>query len=232
MIVYGEDSRRLVPDLSDPPHSAICYLQAEYDDFPDIRGYGTGFLLGHGRIATAGHVLWNDLLGALEEPIMPDRVRVYLGEGLYQGHPELTWTLDPRTTGKIHPQFLQGRSAYDLARLQLPRNPGHALSILGFPADLRAGERLCISGYPMRTPQSGAFGAYEGDGALATLGAQSFDHEVDTDEGQSGAPVRVRRRGVWHVIGVHVGNAPVGDDGIARNRAVALTAAMVTWLLG
>ena len=223
MIVDGQDTRELVTNLSGPPYNGICLIQTHYRDFEDLTGYGTGFLVTPNRIATAGHVLWNRIGDNVLQRQLPDRISVFLGEGLYEGHPELAWTIDPATAVAVHPDFRAGNTGLDVAWMRLPVQLDMALPTFSFPGDLTIGEPLTLGGYPVdRSP----FGAYEGRGAVRTLNKPCFAHSIDSAEGQSGAPVRAMRAGGWNVIGIHSGE----DDDRLNNCAVALTPSVVKWL--
>jgi V8-like Glu-specific endopeptidase len=230
VIVDGQDTRTIRNDLTASPYSAIGLIQTFYRDFPDAIGYGTAFLIGQGRLASAAHVFWNDLDGTTPTMRMPDSVKVFIGEGLFQGHPELAFEIDdPATAVRVHPNFVDGDITCDMATFDLVGAPSVALPLLGFPADLAPGEVLTLSGYPI---DLSPFGAYEGRGPLADLGTPVFEHQVDSAEGQSGAPVRVQRGGAWQVIGIHLGDGDPGADGAARNRALALSRPVISWLHG
>jgi V8-like Glu-specific endopeptidase len=193
-------------------------------------GFGTGFLVGQGRLATAAHVLWNDVDGRESAPCLPDVLEIYLGQGVLAGYPQLAWTLTPDPSrNPAHPDFIKGDRTRDVARLQLPVVPTAPLSVLGFPANLVAGEQVTIGGYPTDLVP---FGHYEGAGPLGNLATPVFQHQVETGHGQSGAPVRVKRDGGWTVIGIHLGEDDnLGPGGGPMNRALALTPAIVAWLL-
>jgi V8-like Glu-specific endopeptidase len=220
-------NRTLVADLSLRPYSAICLIQTRYANHPGVVGFGTGFLVGQGRLATAAHVLWNDVDGLSQNKRLPDTVEIYLGQGIFQGFAHLAWTLTPTAAkNPAHPNYLKGDRDSDVARLQLPDNPTAPLSVLGFPATLAPGEPVTVSGYPT---ELNPFGHYEGSGPLVGLATPVFQHQAPTSHGQSGAPVRVMRDGGWTVVGIHLGDAGPGDADL--NRALALTPAIVNWLL-
>jgi V8-like Glu-specific endopeptidase len=223
-VIIGDDNRRQITDLTAAPHSGICLIQARYDHFPDVIGRGTGFLVGPRRLATAGHVLWNDVESNATRNVLPDRLEIFLGEGFYAGHDNLVFTLEPAAdVCVVHPDFVAGNDDMDLGRIDLPATSVAPLPVLGFPADLQIGESLTISGFPADLRP---FRYYEGDGPLRDIAGPVFRHQVDTTEGQSGSAVRVARAGAWRVVGVHLGDA--GQD---MNRALALTGNLAGWLL-
>lgn len=229
MIINGDD-REAVIDLSVRPHAATCLIQTRYDRYAGVVGFGTGFLVGPGRLATAAHVLWNNVDGRTKQTKrLPDTIEVFLGEGLFASNPQLTWTLRPDPgNNPAHPDFVAGNRDSDVAKLTIPDTSRAPLAMLGFPANLAAGEAVAVGGYPT---QKQPFGHYESTGPLATLNVPVFQHQVDTTHGQSGAPVRVQRNGGWSVIGVHLGDDAVSAGGAPMNRALALTPAIMTWLL-
>ncbi|MBB4155745.1 V8-like Glu-specific endopeptidase [Sphingomonas jinjuensis] len=218
-----------ISDLGTRPYSATCLIQARYSEFPGMIGFGTGFLVGQGRIATAAHVLWNDIDGRSTRKRLPDEVQVFLGNGLFRGYEDLSWRLEP-TDGDhpIHPGFVGGDRDCDIARLQLPANPAAPLAVLGLPGSVVVGDDLTISGYPTEVSP---FGLYEGNGPMLGGSAPIFVHAVPTGHGQSGAPVRVMRNGGWTVVGIHLGEADDAVPGRVANRGLALTPSIMAWLL-
>jgi V8-like Glu-specific endopeptidase len=230
-VIINGDTRSRVIDLAVRPHSATCLIQTRYTAYPNVLGIGTGFLVGQGRLATAAHVLWNDVDGRTKgKRRLPDVVEIYLGQGVIAGHPELAWTLTPTADDNpVHPEYIAGDKAHDVAKLQLPVTPAAPLGIIGFPSDLKAGEAVTVGGFPTdRKP----FGHYEGTGPLGSLAEPVFQHQADAEHGQSGAPVRIQRNGGWTVIGIHVGDHDEpGPGGAPMNRAIALTPPLVSWLL-
>ena len=217
--------RQRLNDLSGPPHSGIALIQAVYPTARDVTYYGTAFLVGQGRFATAGHMLWDTPQNALE-PMVPESVTLFLGEGLYAGHPHLVFRIDPAGPAvRVHPDFMAGDGDRDLATLQVPGVPAAPLPVLGFPGDLKAGEAVTLSGYPIDYKP---FGAYQGQGPLADLKAPVFTYQMDSSRGDSGAPVRVVRNDVWQAIGLHLGQAQSGGGPLKR--ALALTPEIVAWL--
>ncbi len=86
---------------------------------------------------------------------------------------------------------------------------------------------VSLAGFPTdRQP----FGEYSAHGTLLSVTAPIFEHQVDSSDGQSGAPVCVVRGGLSQAIGIHLGDGTSGADGAQRNRALALTPEIVSWL--
>jgi V8-like Glu-specific endopeptidase len=231
MIIGQIDDREIEYNLDLAPHNAVALVKTYYRDYPDLTGYGTGFLIGGRRLATAGHVLWGNLNGASARNILPDKIKLHVGEGLFAGHSELIFNIpDAPKAIRIHPDFLNGQNTRDVATIELaasPAPPAATLPQLPFPARLVTGQTVWVSGYPLKRAP---FGCYEGSGALADLDGPVFEHQADTTEGQSGAPIRIKRDGVWQAIGIHIGDSAPGPDGVARNRALALTSEIIGWL--
>jgi V8-like Glu-specific endopeptidase len=221
----AQGARQQVTDLAGPPYSGICLIQCRYDDLPDIV-YGTGVLVGPGTVATAGHVLWNKA-GHAARLILPDHVDVFLGDGFYDPNDHLSWTFNlPTSAVSVHPEFLAGDDTKDVARIILPHQMTGVLPMLDLPGNLQVGDNVTISGFPK---DCSPFGEWEASGPLSSLDAPVFQHQVETGEGQSGAPVRLLRDGAWMVIGLHVigqggdGEPPIGS-------ATAITPDIRAWL--
>jgi V8-like Glu-specific endopeptidase len=233
MIIGNVDERSIEYGLDAAPHNAIALVQTLYDDHSELTGYGTAFLIGGGRLVTAGHVLWNNLDGKSVRNRLPDRIKLYVGAGLFESRPELVFEINNvGGAGHVHPNFeSSGLSQWDVATIDVFPTartlPQATLPLLTFPGRIVAGRSVTISGYPIdRSP----FGAYEGLGALADTAVPIFEHQADTAPGQSGAPVRIKRDGVWQAIGIHLGDGVEGAPGASRNRALALTPEIIGWL--
>ena len=215
-----------VTDLAAAPYSGICLLQGRYSSFPGRVVYGTGFLVSASCIATAGHVLWSDLEGAMRKPDYPDVLDVFLGDGFYDGGANLSWRLScPTAAVEAHPGFRAGDATLDLGRIRLPHQMSTALRLSDFPGPLAVGGDVLVSGFPV---SGDPFGEYEARGALASLAQPVFQHQVETGEGQSGAPIRVADADGLTAIGVHLGEA--GDAAGQLRRALAITPAVRAWL--
>lgn len=222
-----QDPRTQITDLAGPPFTGICLLQARYSGFAGVVGYGTGFLVEPGRLATAGHVIWNDLDGAATSPLYPDFLDVFLGDGLYHENTHLSWTFSfPTTAITVHSEFLAGDDTYDIAKITLPQQMTGVLSLVDFPGILQVGDEVTISGYPTACSP---FGEWEASGVLNSTDLPLFQHRVETSVGQSGAPVRLYRDGTWVVVGIHLSANEGAGAGV--NNAAAITPTIREWLL-
>ena len=183
---------------------------------------GTGVLVGPRHVLTSAHVLVSE-----KDPskTVGSRLRVQPARnGDHQPFPEVKvrgWRVDPRWIRKVGAHWqVQARFDYGLVVLEkdVPgwKHPGLgecSLAYWGAPdicfpqtevglaADKVAGQDAWSAGYPGdREPGTmhGGAGQITYDNHKGVL-----MHTIDTYGGQSGAPIWIKRHGMWCLVGIH-----------------------------
>jgi V8-like Glu-specific endopeptidase len=245
--VIPPDTRRRVSeaDTTGLPHRWICYLREPNAD-PSVRSYGmgTGVLVGPRHVLTSAHVLVSE-----KDPskTVGSRLRVQPARnGDHQPFPEVKvrgWRVDPRWIRKVGAHWrVQARFDYGLVVLEKDvsgwKHPGLgecSLAYWGAPdicfpqtevglaADKVAGQDAWSAGYPGdREPGTmhGGAGQITYDNHRGVL-----MHTIDTYGGQSGAPIWIKRHGMWCLVGIHSRGgrwAVVGGRAVPTHNAAVL----------
>ena len=107
-----------------------------------------------------------------------------------------------------------------------------ACTVIGYPGD-RCGKKPIehverkIRHCAQRQPDIWASTAWQSTGtARPRVGVALVPHEIDTWDGESGAPLFLLRGGTFHLLAVHGGAMQDGQGQATRNRAARVTAQM------
>jgi len=195
--VIGTDDRVEVPDPQNAPWRMVCALNIVAQNGGTLPG--TGWLAGPRTVITAGHCVFDPatLLGfALSIDVTPGR------NGASMPFGQVTATRF-RT---LQPWFDSQDPDFDIGAISLDTNLGNQVGF--FPAEARPAGELQehlahISGYP-RNPGHGV-AQFHHRNRITSLTDRRLFYDVDTSEGQSGAPVWVLDvdGGSPIVVGVH-----------------------------
>ena len=129
------------------------------------------------------------------------------------------WGKDPR---------IAALQVLDPATLGTP-----SCTVIGYPGDRCGNKRIerverKIRYCAQRQPDIWASTAWQSTGtARPRAGVALVPHDIDTWEGQSGAPLFLRRGGAFHLLAVHGGVMQDGRGQATRNRAARVTAQML-----
>lgn len=210
--IYGADDRNEVINTRATPWSSICRISTTFTD--STTAAGTGFLISPNCVVTAGHVLLN-----IETTARPRRIVVEPGHrrGVNPFQSFVATGYD------VHDRFEAAHDrGFDIAVAYLGATPGLEAGYLGFGAfpDAALGNVLVnVAGYPRDRPGQMVHAA----GRISGIQPTRLAHNVDTIEGQSGAPVifvQDDRRMI--VLGVHSWGDP--------NYATRITGQVFDWL--
>ncbi|MBX3494341.1 MAG: trypsin-like peptidase domain-containing protein [Parvibaculum sp.] len=209
--VIDSDTRRAVPGAASLPWRCIVLLQIFYRS--GQTGRGTGWFIGPKTIVTAAHCIHHESAG--------DAIRIIVTPGYDRGAAPYGQF---EVSGSLwNPAW---RSSYDpvldFALLFLNQDPG--VGYFGFAAAPDPNlQRVIvnIAGYPKDRPSTQWYDA----GRVSKADANFIYHQIDTEEGQSGAPLfwtdRVQRIG----LGIHTYGA---NSMQPNNRARRITPELFT----
>lgn len=204
--VVGPDTRRPVPGAASLPWRCVALLQIAYGS--GRTGRGTAWFIGPRTLVTAAHCVHHREAGAARRIIVTpgfDRGAAPYGQFDVVGslwNPAWRTSFDP---------------VLDFALLYLNQDPG--VGYFGYAAAPDPNlQRVIVNvaGYPQDRPTTQWYDA----GRLSGADKNFIYHQIDTEEGQSGAPLfwtdRVQRIG----LGIHTYGT---DTATSTNRARRIT---------
>ncbi|HEY4547735.1 MAG TPA: trypsin-like peptidase domain-containing protein [Pedomonas sp.] len=210
--VIGSDTRRPVPNAASLPWRCIALLQIFYTS--GQTGRGTGWFIGPRTLVTAAHCVHHEEgRDARRIIVTPGYERGAAPYGQFEVSGSL-W--NPAWRGSYDPVL-------DFALIFLNTDPG--VGFFGYAAVSDANlQRVIVNlaGYPKDRPATQWYDA----GRLSGAEKHFIYHQIDTEEGQSGAPVfwtdRVQRIG----LGIHTYGTSAGRP---SNRARRITPELFTF---
>jgi V8-like Glu-specific endopeptidase len=185
---------------------------------------GTGVLLAHKQLLTAGHNLFSYTQSKLAENIreynpFPSKVVFYVGKNGFSYLRK--YELISQT---VHGNYINN-GINDLAIASLKLNKGKAHKVFKFSI-LRGGSQavdatisntikkiqLTLSGYPgekVKKEEKGLIGElHEMEGIVSHIDNKNIEHNMHTTEGQSGSPIWfVTTYGQIYVAAIHINGA-------------------------
>lgn len=218
-IVGGSDERTIIQNTSVFPYSSICNLEITY---PNGKGYGTGFMIYKNLLLTAGHCAYDTKYGgqAVSIKVIPGKN----GDSEPFGY---TWvtniTCDARWFNSQNPDE-------DWSLLKLSSDIGNNTGWQGIAYSddysyFANGQSVRVTGYPK--PQNRGFRQYTMRAPVIQANAMHLIYAVDTEGGQSGAPV-IDDPG--YAIGIHTNWTTV--NGIVYNECSNITRARFNTFVG
>jgi V8-like Glu-specific endopeptidase len=187
-VIIGDDETIAVPEvfLSSIPNSAVGRVHVEHYD--GSISEGTGFLFGPNDVATVAHVLFNSN-GSIAK-----RVTFWLpGKGGPVAH---------HTGSKlaIPGEFMDNQSPnYDWGMFHINSNIGNTVGYLGWTTYVYVNDVVQVMGYPRGSSIQIMAGKQ-----ITGVEKYSISHNVDTHEGQSGAPI-CKASVDYKIVGIHIG---------------------------
>lgn len=199
--IFGSDRREIVDDTTDDPYNSICYLEAEFkrSDGAIVTKLGTAWVAEHNVVVTAGHCIYDEDYGwAKSAIIIPGK------DGDYE----------PYDTVHAYKFYVPDEyyddqdEYYDYGVIQLKEDVDSdckSLITASSKSFLNGDYLLKIGGYP-EADGYGEYRQYEAFGDPYSYNSKIIKYKIDTDEGQSGAPVLIQKsNGKYRVVGTHVG---------------------------
>ena len=256
-VVHDPDQRTEIADTIRPPFRWICYLDITYPDpgqrYEEAHQAGTGVLIGPRHVLTAAHSLLSDdgRLKAVRVAVTPGRGGSRKPFGTYDAkkwdiHP--FWVRKGRSDRQFDYALITLKDAIGTKAFKALGNKplgywgdpkwgaGTRRDVLD-PAGL-GGSIVNVAGYPGDRPTGTLWmgtGAIRGPMAPGRRGEilatdRLALHAVDTEKGQSGAPVWVwyPKTGARRLVGIHIGPAAAftiderGNQRPSHNYAVRL----------
>ena len=209
--VIGPDTRRRPPALASPPYMSICLLHVFEPNRSRASRVGTGWLFANDKVVTAAHVVSgaSRVTGWFAYDDQTDRALDYFEESAWE----------------VHPEYLRsGSRRHDIAVIRLS-DPVSGLVPLRTGRLGNAVGELHVAGYPL---DKGGLTMLEAAGEAQGMGDGALLHDVDTDDGQSGAPIWGE---IPHlVVAIHTAGRDM--DHPEYNRGVVLDDELTNWLEG
>lgn len=207
--VIGDEDRTIVEEVDLFPWRAICHLRVIRNDGGEDQG--TGWFVGPRTVITAGHVVCPAGIFAARIAVTPGR-----GENR-SAHPTVTSDLFETTEGWVKNQ----NPEHDYGAIFLdPADLSGALGFFGFATrddDELQGTTAVIGGYATDKNEI----LVRAVGRLGPPEARRLHHEIDTEDGESGAPIYMEEGGSRRVVGIHTNGFPTGNIGLRVTFPVA-----------
>jgi V8-like Glu-specific endopeptidase len=218
--IAGRDDRQQVTDTLRAPWNRIAFLTLRSAN--GKLGGGSGALIDPYHILTAGHVVYDKASGGWADPKSID---VSLGQNITDRYYGTAKATQIRSFKKW---TSQGDSGYDMAVITLDRNIGNFTGWFNYRAESNAALNRAIvnlAGYPddkaenFPSKVAGVLSApmYTASGRVRTVTANRliYNNAIDTDSGESGAPVwkYIPSTGNRQIVGVHTNGDPKGNFG-------------------
>jgi glutamyl endopeptidase len=202
-VIGREDTRRAVANTTVIPWRCVAHLRTEYTD--SFVGRGTGWFIAPRTLVTAAHNVHDRDHGRAR--------RIVVTPGFHRGAAPFRQALV--SSVDLHPSWSKSFAReLDFALLFIPQTLG--VGYFGFAAGSDSGLRnvlVNIAGYPIDRPDSQMYDA----GRVTDVDADFIYHTIDTESGQSGAPVFWSDRESRIGLGIHTyGASSVDRTNVAR----------------
>ncbi|MBQ8358211.1 MAG: trypsin-like serine protease [Clostridia bacterium] len=230
--VIGSDERTKVTNTKNWPYSAICCFGTEYTnkDGELKESGGTAWMIGSNLAVTAAHCIYDRASGNDKSIIGFWPGKKGEGNGFFNSHNPFG---NIAVTKIKYPVNYQTNSdvKYDWAVLVLAENIGDETGWFSysFRQSYPTNQTYTITGYPFDDAVDKYY-MYTASGIVCTGDADehatTYYHEIDTESGQSGAPMYDSD---YVVYGIHRGNSNP-DDPDNPNYAVRITLEIHTCL--
>jgi V8-like Glu-specific endopeptidase len=224
--IIGEDTRAPVEDTLVSPfkhHGLIYGKNREKDRAATI---GTGWLAGPDTFVTAAHVIfdptkyWNDGL--------PKITKIWLALNGIE-NPPVPVKSEKRII--VHERYTRDQTDidHDIAIVKLKEPVDGRYGWLPFGNGLSS-DQFMIAGYPGDI-QASPTRAFVGQGRRVRVDGNRLYHAVDTEKGQSGAPVIVGGAAGNEVVALHTrGGEQAVALGLEANMALLLDGDLGEWI--
>jgi V8-like Glu-specific endopeptidase len=202
-VIGPVDTRRPVPNTTVVPWRCVALLRMEYAD--KFVGRGTGWFIAPQTLVTAAHNVHDRIHGPAQ--------RIVVTPGFHQGAAPFKQALV--VAADLNPGWARAFTReLDFALIFIPQSLG--VGFFGFSAASDQGLRnvlVNISGYPIDRPFTQMYDA----GRISDVDSNFLYHTIDTEGGQSGAPIFWSDRDSRIGLGIHTyGASGVDPTNVAR----------------
>lgn len=174
------------------PYCKVLYLNLgrdfNNDGVIDDWTGGTGFLVSHDIMLTAGHCMYNKEYGCV------DKMRIYTMQNSSSRNSDYSypskWVMSTEYINNLNPN-------YDWCVVKLQESIGYETGWFGY-ATASTSKNISVSGYPDSTEYH--YYQYKSSGTLNIYNKYQFSHNCSTLGGVSGAPAYDSNNVVW---GIH-----------------------------
>jgi V8-like Glu-specific endopeptidase len=191
-VIIDEDDREKVETM-EYPYNCIALLRIERNEEPYL---ATGFFVSKRCVATAGHCVFYNGEWAKSITVIP-------GANL-EGHSTRWGKVTATMFRSVEGWVTDGNPEYDYGAIILPDDTLHnrlrgTMGYEEYRPELAIDVEL--SGYPISKSQK----QYRAKGKIERIESNRLYYQIDTEGGQSGSPLFVRKDGNCIVVGIHRG---------------------------
>ncbi|MDH5739749.1 MAG: serine protease [Nitrospira sp.] len=203
-VVIGKDDRVRITATTKYPWRTICALRITAAD--GSKWIGTGWLVGHRTLITAGHVVYIHSRGGWVK-----NIEVIPG---CNGNSRPYGSCIATAFRSVKGWTKSKKRSHDYGAIVLPPNCnyGKRLGYFGY-ANLGLtsllGLKVNLSGYPGDKPSCTQWWHAR---RIKFVTPRTFVYNIDTAGGQSGSPVWRLKNGQRHAVGIHTNGAPSGNS--------------------
>jgi V8-like Glu-specific endopeptidase len=208
LVLSTRDGRVQVSETERWPHCIHGKMSMEFNG----REYGgSGVLVGPHHFLTAGHCVYEP-----ETSTLADNIRVYLA--LNGEAAPFNEALGVRVY--LYPQWVESKNSdFDIALIVLNRSLGYETGWAGLLClgdEELAGQTVHVTGYP---GDKGFKTMWTMDQRLGRVKREQLSYTIDTNGGQSGGAVWIKKWGTPHVVGVHTSGGHSSNFGVRLSRS-------------
>jgi V8-like Glu-specific endopeptidase len=235
--IVGVDERQQVGNTKDVPFRWICLLDLLFPDPDDRASYlafvGSGTLISARHVLTAGHCLYDRIIGSAGTPavVQVARVRVIPGRNGSQSpfgsvmSTAVRYAANWRSSRNYRSDYGLITVGENIGSKKMPALGGGVLGYWGSSSsgsgtqivpkerNVLQGASVNISGYPADKPSGTQWRAFgQVTNARPAAGQELIYYNLDTCGGHSGSPVWLRWQQSRNLVAIHTGPCIPGTD--------------------
>lgn len=209
--IFGSDGREKVTNYSSLPYTAICFIITTWPNGGTTAG--TGWMFNEDSMMTAAHCVYNSEYGgaAIGMKVYPAK------NGINTPYGEIRATNFVINSHWEESLLGDVSAEYDYALVKLETPIGNECGYFGYTYNGGSiGNTITVTGYPGDKAENENGVVVESllyqwtmSGRLNTVTTRQLSYLIDTNHGQSGAPVYLTNSNI--AIGIHHGSAVVAN---------------------